>query len=125
MGIIVSQPSKVRRLAKMVIEQTGGGRAIVDFLMQVQSGLIDGCSIRDRIEASKVLLDRGYGKAPLTIEVTGQVVHAVTSVDVGKLSDDDLGNLRRMLRRAVVVPELPAPVAQVIDDAIVEEVGED
>lgn len=121
----MSQPSKVRRLAKMVIEQTGGGRAIVDFLMQVQSGLIDGCSIRDRIEASKVLLDRGYGKAPLTIEVTGQVVHAVTSVDVGKLSDDDLGNLRRMLRRAVVVPELPAPVAQVIDDAIVEEVGED
>lgn len=122
----MSQPSKVRRLAKLVIEQTGGGRAIVDFLMQVQSGIIDGCSIRDRIEASKVLLDRGYGKAPLQIEVTGQVVHAVTSVDVGKLSDDDLGNLRRMLRRAVVAPELPAPVAQVIEDAVlVDEEGED
>lgn len=121
----MSQPSKVRRLAKLVIEQTGGGRAIVDFLMQVQSGLIEGCSIRDRIEASKVLLDRGYGKAPLQIEVTGQVVHAVTSVDVGKLSDDDLGNLRRMLRRAVVVPELPAPIAQVIEDAVVDESEED
>lgn len=113
----MSQPSKVRRLAKLVIEQTGGGRAIVDFLMQVQSGIIEGCTIRDRIEASKVLLDRGYGKAPLTIEVTGQVTHAVTTVDVHKLTDEDLGQLRRMLRRAVVTG-LPAPVtdAEIIDE---------
>jgi hypothetical protein len=116
----VSQPSKVRRLAKLVIEQTGGGVALVEFLNSVAMGLVDGASMRDRLEAAKVLLDRGYGRAPVQIEVTGQVTHAVTRVDVHRLTDEELEFMRRTLRRAVVKEALPAP-AEEVDDAVVED----
>ncbi len=104
--------SPVRQLAKMVRELTGGGKALIEWLVEVQEGRVDAASMKDRLDAAKILLERGFGKAPLTIEVTGQVnhVHLGGKVDLGKLSDDDLASMRATLRKA-----LPAAGEDVLD----------
>lgn len=116
----MSQPSKVRKLAKMVMETTGGGRSLIEFLFRVHDGQVEDATMKDRLEATKLLLERGFGKAPVQIEVTGQVTHVMGKVDVSKLSNDELDMLRKTLRRAVV-NELPAVVESSIEDAEIEE----
>jgi hypothetical protein len=117
----VSRKNRVRELADMVVAVTGGGAAIVDFLDKVRDGRVAGASVRDRIEAAKILLERGYGKAPLQLEVKGKIKHTLTRrVDVSRLTDEELESLRRTLRRAAVdVAELPPPPSEEppLDDA--------
>lgn len=108
----MSQPSKVRKFAKMVLERTGGGASLLEFLVKVADGEYpEEATMRDRLEATKILLDRGLGKAPIQVDVSGQVQHVHGRVDVARLSDEDLAVLRKTLRRAVVTDVLPAASA--------------
>jgi hypothetical protein len=97
----------VRDLAKHVRLLTGGGRALVQFLEDVRDGQVEGATVRDRLEATKLLLERGYGKAPLTVEVTGQVNHAHLHlsggrVDLSRLTPQELLQIQATMTRAVV-----------------------
>ena len=57
-----------RGLASKVREVTKDGADPILFLMDVLEGKVTGTRVKDRIEASKILLDRGFGKATTVIE---------------------------------------------------------
>lgn len=65
-------------------------------------------STRDRLNAITELLDRGWGKAPQTVEVDGQIQHTAAPIDVSRLSDDERAQLRNLILRATA-PALPKP----------------
>ncbi len=98
----------VRYLARMVHELTGGGTALVEFMDDVFKGNVEGASVRDRLEAAKYLTERGYGKAPLTVEVSGNITHSIEAkYDLGKLSDAELAQVAGSLEKAQ--RQLPSP----------------
>ena len=54
-------------LAKRVREAVADGQDLVDFLISVVKN--EGEATRDRISATTLLMDRGWGKAPQLIDV--------------------------------------------------------
>lgn len=62
---------------------------------------------RDRIEAAKLLYDRGYGRAKQTVDLKGDVVLGERPVDVRPLTDEELR------------------VAAKLDDGLAEEPSDD
>jgi hypothetical protein len=76
------RPKGSRELLTLVRESTGDGRTLVDFLVQVAEGkpvLGRKPTLADRMRATELLLDRGWGKAiqridadqsPVTVVVT-------------------------------------------------------
>lgn len=103
-----NRQSAVRELARLVREETNFGGDVVSFLIDMYQGRVPGAAARDRIEAAKVLLDRGFGKAPITVEVQGQVnhLHLGANVDLGRLSADDLNSIEATLEKAIVAGAL-------------------
>lgn len=58
--------------------------------------------VRDRIEASKLLMDRGFGKAKQTIEVSGEIdKRGLDGIDVDALDDAALDALERSVEKAL------------------------
>jgi hypothetical protein len=99
----------VRYLAQMVHELTGGGRALTEFMWEMMNGEIPDASARDRLEAAKYLTERGYGKAPQTIEISGTMQHEIgAGYDLSKLSDAELAQIATSLDR-VRTAALPEP----------------
>lgn len=69
------RPKKDRVVALLVSAKTKQGEELVDFLLSVMRGQIEGTTT-DKLHACKMLLDRGWGKAPESIEHTMTVTLA-------------------------------------------------
>lgn len=91
-------------IAQLVREATDGGRAIIEVLAGI--ALDDGAAARDRISASQVLLDRGFGRA---VETTLTLsADASGSEALSALADAELERLAATLGPGPVVPVSPA-----------------
>lgn len=109
-------------LAKLVHDTTQGGRALLEFMMDVHNGKVAGATVRDRLDATKYLIDRGYGKAAQQVEVRGTVQHTITAkYDLSKLSNEELVQMQATLRRAAIAA---LPAAEVEDAEIVPDDAE-
>lgn len=81
-------------LASRVRELTGDGEAVLDLLMDVLTGQMK-ANPREKLEAAKILLERGWGKAP---ELSVNVNANTTLSDIaGELADAHLETLARVL----------------------------
>lgn len=90
-------------LARMIREMTDDGRILIETLAEI---LVDpDASRRDRTEAAKALLERGYG-APLRTElqITAQASDAGA---LSALADGELARLADMLSSASSAPRAP------------------
>ena len=74
---------------------------IIDVLVEIMHGrLPPGITgeatvrIKDRLEAARLLSDRGWGRAPQQIDVTRNTVSSATTVDVSELDADDVDALQ-------------------------------
>ena len=83
-GNPAGRPKGTRELSHLVLEATDDGRELVDALVAISKGslpeILDGkatkeVTVRDRLRAIELLLDRGYGKPAATLEVSGHVDH--------------------------------------------------
>lgn len=83
-----------RGLASQIREALGDGADLVEFLRVVIAGEIK-ASVRDRIEAAKVALDRGWGKA---VETSVQVTLDAQGANKLELTPDQLKLIADTLR---------------------------
>lgn len=76
------RPKGTRELSHLVLEATNHGTELVDTLVAISRGtlpeILDGketkeVTVKDRLRAVEMLLDRGYGKPPGTLEVSGNL----------------------------------------------------
>lgn len=74
--------------------------------------------IRDRIEAAKLLYDRGHGKAKAVIQVADDVsTSGLASVDVDSLDEATLAILEAAVERALGHNVIDVGEAEVVDRA--------
>jgi hypothetical protein len=100
----------------MVRALTDDGRTIIEI---VAGMLVDpDTSGRDRLEAAKILLDRGYGRAvetSLTVNAT-----AGEALELAALADSQLEQLVSGLRSRSTAASLPVRIpAEQLDDATI------
>lgn len=109
-------PGRPKGLAAMVRALTDDGRTIIEI---VAGMLVDpDTSGRDRLEAAKILLDRGYGRAvetSLTVNAT-----AGEALELAALADSQLEQLVSGLRSRSTAASLPVRIpAEQLDDATI------
>jgi hypothetical protein len=103
----------VKGIAQLVREATDGGRLLIDTLVQIATG--PDSSDRDKVSASSILLDRGFGKA---VETTLSLqVDASSSEALSQLADAELERLAQTLAPAAVRPVVVLP-AQSLSPAL-------
>lgn len=109
----------VKGIAQLVREATDGGRLLVETLVAIATG--PDSSDRDKVSASSILLDRGFGRA---VETTLSLsVDAGQSDALAALADAELERLASTLAPSAVRPVvvLPAqalsPAAESLPDA--------
>jgi hypothetical protein len=109
----------VKGIAQLVREATDGGRLIIETLVSIATG--PDSSDRDKVSASSILLERGFGKA---VETTLSLqVDASQSDALSQLADAELERLAQTLAPSAVRPVvvLPAgslsPAAESLPDA--------
>jgi hypothetical protein len=96
-----------------VREATDGGRLLVETLVQIATG--PDSSDRDKVSASSILLDRGFGKA---VETTLSLqVDAGSSEALSQLADAELERLAQTLAPSSVRPVVVLP-AQALSPAL-------
>ncbi len=115
-GVSGNPGGRPKGVASYVREQTQDGREIVDYLLRYVRGETD-CGHRERLEAVKILFDRGFGRAP-EISLTATV--DAGSVDLSALADDGLTDLIRTLARPSATHVLSAQVVDTVVDATFE-----
>lgn len=97
----------VKGIAQLVREATDGGRLLVDTLVAIATG--PDSSDRDKVSASSILLDRGFGKA---VETTLSLsVDAGSSEALSQLADAELERLAATLAPSTVRPVVVLPAA--------------
>ena len=97
----------VKGIAQLVREATDGGRLLVDTLVAIATG--PDSSDRDRVSASSILLDRGFGRA---VETQLQLqVDAGSSEALSQLADHELERLAATLAPASARPVVVLPAA--------------
>ena len=90
----------VKGIAQLVREATDGGRLLVDTLVAIATG--PDSSDRDKVSASSILLDRGFGRA---VETTLSLsVDASQSEALSALADAELERLASTLAPHTVRP---------------------
>ena len=95
----------VKGIAQLVREATDGGRLLVETLVQIATG--PDSSDRDKVSASSILLDRGFGKA---VETTLSLsVDAGQSDALSALADAELERLAATLAPHTVRPIVVLP----------------
>ena len=95
----------VKGIAQLVREATDGGRLLVETLVAIATG--PDSSDRDRVSASSILLDRGFGKA---VETTLSLsVDAGSSEALSALADAELERLAQTLAPSAVRPVVVLP----------------
>lgn len=94
-------------IASKVREATNDGQDLIQLLVDMAQGRIKGASARDRLEAAKVLLDRGHGKAvETTVQVQADAREAETGA-LGDLVDAELEAMARALKDPATVLATP------------------
>ena len=97
----------VKGIAQLVREATDGGRLLVDTLVAIATG--PDSSDRDKVSASSILLDRGFGRA---VETTLSLsVDAGSSEALSQLADAELERLAQTLAPSAVRPVVVLPAA--------------
>jgi hypothetical protein len=97
----------VKGIAQLVREATDGGRLLVETLVAIATG--PDSSDRDKVSASSILLDRGFGKA---VETTLSLsVDAGSSEALSALADAELERLAQTLAPSTVRPVVVLPAA--------------
>jgi hypothetical protein len=97
----------VKGIAQLVREATDGGGLLIDTLVQIATG--PDSSDRDRVSASSILLDRGFGRA---VETTLSLsVDAGSSDALSQLADAELERLAATLAPSNVRPVVVLPAA--------------
>ena len=95
----------VKGIAQLVREATDGGRLLVETLVQIATG--PDSSDRDRVSASSILLDRGFGRA---VETTLSLsVDAGSNDALSQLADAELERLTQTLAPSAVRPVVVLP----------------
>ena len=103
----------VKGIAQLVREATDGGRLLVDTLVAIATG--PDSSDRDKVSASSILLDRGFGRA---VETTLSLsVDASQSEALSALADAELERLAATLAPSTVRPVVVLP-AQALSPAV-------
>jgi hypothetical protein len=103
----------VKGIAQLVRDATDGGRLLVETLVQIATG--PDSSDRDKVSASSILLDRGFGKA---VETTLSLsVDAGSSEAISQLADAELERLAQTLAPSTVRPVVVLP-AQALSPAM-------
>ena len=95
----------VKGIAQLVREATDGGRLLVDTLVAIATG--PDSSDRDKVSASSILLDRGFGKAVETSLTLS--VDAGSSEALSALADAELERLAATLAPSAVRPVVVLP----------------
>lgn len=99
--------NSTKSIAQLVREATDGGRLLVETLVQIATG--PDSSDRDKVSASSILLDRGFGKA---VETTLSLqVDAGSSDALSQLADAELERLAQTLAPSSVRPVVVLPAA--------------
>ena len=95
----------VKGIAQLVREATDGGRLLIDTLVQIATG--PDSSDRDKVSASSILLDRGFGRA---VETTLSLsVDASQSDALSALADAELERLAATLAPSAYRPVIVLP----------------
>jgi len=95
----------VKGIAQLVREATDGGRLLVETLVAIATG--PDSSDRDKVSASSILLDRGFGRA---VETTLSLsVDASQSDALSALADAELERLAATLAPSTVRPVVVLP----------------
>lgn len=103
----------VKGIAQLVREATDGGRLLVETLVAIATG--PDSSDRDKVSASSILLDRGFGRA---VETTLSLsVDAGQSDALSALADAELERLASTLAPSAVRPVVVLP-AQALSPAV-------
>ena len=84
-------------LANKILFSTQNGDMLVRRLVALAQGEIEDSKPHDQIRAIEMLLDRAFGKAPVTVEIEGEVVHRA----INDFSDDELRSLVDLRRRII------------------------
>ena len=96
---------KHKGIAEIVRELTDNGRAVIETLVQIATG--PDSSDRDKVSASSILLDRGFGRA---VETTLSLsVDASQSEALSALADAELERLAQTLAPHTVRPVIVLP----------------
>ncbi len=85
--------------ASWIRDETREGAELVEFSLKVLRGKIR-ASLKERQRARDWLADRGWGKAVQAIELSGPDGSPVQSVDLARLSDEQLEQLRALVSAA-------------------------
>ena len=95
----------IKGIAQLVRDATDGGRLLVETLVQIATG--PDSSDRDKVSASSILLDRGFGRA---VETTLSLsVDAGSSEALSQLADAELERLAQTLAPHTVRPVVLLP----------------
>ena len=97
----------VKGIAQLVREATDGGRLIIETLVQIATG--PDSSDRDKVSASSILLDRGFGRAVETSLTLS--VDAGSSDALSALADAELERLAQTLAPSSVRPVVVLPAS--------------
>jgi hypothetical protein len=97
----------VKGIAQLVREATDGGRLLVETLVAIATG--PDSSDRDKVSASSILLDRGFGKAVETSLTLS--VDAGSSEALSQLADSELERLAATLAPSSARPVVVLPAA--------------
>jgi hypothetical protein len=97
--------NSTKSIAQLVRDATDGGRLIIETLVQIATG--PDSSDRDKVSASSILLDRGFGRA---VETTLSLsVDASQSDALSQLADAELERLAATLAPSAVRPVVVLP----------------
>jgi len=99
--------NSTKGIAQLVREATDGGRLIIDTLVAIATG--PDSSDRDRVSASSILLDRGFGRAVETSLTLS--VDAGSSEALSQLADAELERLASTLAPSTARPVVVLPAA--------------
>jgi hypothetical protein len=95
----------IKGIAQLVREATDGGRLLIDTLVAIATG--PDSSDRDKVSASSILLDRGFGRA---VETTLSLqVDASQSEALSALADAELERLAATLAPHTLRPVIVLP----------------
>ena len=109
------RPKGTRDLANLVLAETGNGEELVAALLAVVRGEMPdvpgikkdrAIKISDQLRALEMLLDRGFGKAPQHVELSGHVGGSAMDRILEGWTDEDLKAvvaLRDRVRQAEIV----------------------
>ena len=121
-----TKPTPAQRLADKILARTNNGRDLIDLMHDIAQGGYD-ANEYDRITASKILFDRGYGKCPKQAPVQSYAEEAAPEPSPGEPDDssqtpDPAPEPNNQEPEASKEPESPRLVTQ-LDNSLHESLG--